>query len=56
MSVLDDVEKIRSFDPDNMYNRILKGTYNLADMIVVPHASDSILRLYYWMWEEKRIN
>jgi benzoyl-CoA reductase/2-hydroxyglutaryl-CoA dehydratase subunit BcrC/BadD/HgdB len=40
----------------SMYNEILKGVYDFADMIIIPHSSDSVLRLYYWLWEEKRIN
>ena len=40
----------------SMNNQMLKGNYDFADVIIVPRSSDSVLRLYYWLCEEKRIN
>jgi len=46
------------YDPSvrSILNMILAGKYDFLDFIIIPHASDSILKLYHQMWWIHRIN
>ena len=46
------------YDPSvrSILNMMLTGKYDFLDFIIIPHSSDSILKLYHQMWWIHRIN
>lgn len=45
-----------NFDPivRSLYDMLLSGEFDFLDLLVIPHASDSVFRLYYYLMENKR--
>ena len=46
------------FTPDTryLYQAILAGRYSFVDLICIPTATNSLTRMYYYLFEEKRQN
>lgn len=40
----------------SIYNMILIGKYDFLDLLVIPHACDSVIRTYHYLTEERRID
>jgi len=45
-----------NFDPlvRSLYDMLLAGEFDFLDLLVIPHVSDSVFRLYYYLMENKR--
>jgi benzoyl-CoA reductase/2-hydroxyglutaryl-CoA dehydratase subunit BcrC/BadD/HgdB len=48
------MEEFHDGEIRSIFDRILRGLFNFADLIVVPRTSESFLQLYYYLLEVRR--